>query len=1068
MKLLRTKLFVIMKYSTLILILLATTSTLLMANVAEAQKMSEVNININAKHQTLAAILSEMESKTSFSFVYALGEIKEQRKIDMQFNGSLLQALRLLSQRTSTRYEQTGNNIVVTYVPVQQPGRISGKITDDKGETLPGASVKVFETGKAVQTGVDGSYILILAPGTYSLEISYISFQTQRVTGVVVAEGKNTSLNIALKPASESLKGVTVTANYKRASTEGLLARQKNASEITNGISAEQISRTPDKNIGESLKRISGVSTIDNKFVVVRGIGERYNTATLDGTVLPSTEPQTRNFSFDLIPSNLVDNVVVSKTVTPDMNASFGGGLIQINTKDIPNENFMSFTAGTSFNDQTTGKQFLTHKRGKYDYLGFDDGGRKFPEGLVVTDRTVFPNNQMPAAELQKLVDDQGKRFTRDNFTVYETKAIPSQNYQFSIGRLLTLDTLNQNKFGFTGSLSYRNTQNINVFSGQARSGWRDGYDNNGKSYGFNTTWGALLNAGLQLGKNRFSLRNTYTHMFDNALIRTTGFDDAANGIEGIPDRREDVDDPTFTDLLQNKITGQHVAGRVKIDWNIARTSIDRKEKDLSIATATTKLVDNDYQFFYYAGSVSEPKVVPMSRHTYNIHEEHYSWTADATVPFTLAGINNSGKIGYFGIRKKGSFGWQIADFAESASLPQSLRNIPLSEMIKPENFGVNGFSYQVTPGGLDGFAGKSEAHAGYIMIDSRLLEKLRFVYGVRLEHFNYTELRNPSNEKITAYEPKTDQKWQWLPSANLTYSPISSLNLRTAFSSSVVRPELIDNSKFWRWSAFYGAQVGNAGLTSTRINSFDIKVEWFPGLGEILSVGAFYKKFDKPVELTLNTLAGTIAYYLTNADVAKVFGLELEVRKSMSFITDSKILNNLYLYGNVTLQDSKVKGTFVNTDPTGPKYLTSTQNRSMYGQSPYLFNTGIQYNGMRFGFNFMYNKSGFKTLVVSENPINIEYENARDQIDGQISYKFMKGRMEVKANVGNLLNKESMFYRNTVSYEKNPEHTLGDGDLSNGYLLLKGFSNKYEEGDQITFRQKFGRSYSTSISYNF
>ena len=187
-----------------------------------------------------------------------------------------------------------------------------------------------------------------------------------------------------------------------------------------------------------------------------------------------------------------------------------------------------------------------------------------------------------------------------------------------------------------------------------------------------------------------------------------------------------------------------------------------------------------------------------------------------------------------------------------------------------------------------------------------------------------------------------------------------------------------------------------------------------------------------------------------------------------MSFITDSKILNNLYLYGNVTLQDSKVKGTFVNTDPTGPKYLTSTQNRSMYGQSPYLFNTGIQYNGMRFGFNFMYNKSGFKTLVVSENPINIEYENARDQIDGQISYKFMKGRMEVKANVGNLLNKESMFYRNTVSYEKNPEHTLGDGDLSNGYLLLKGFSNKYEEGDQITFRQKFGRSYSTSISYNF
>lgn len=128
---------------------------------------------------------------------------------------------------------------------------------------------------------------------------------------------------------------------------------------MTNGISAEQIGRTPDKNIGESLKRISGVSTMDNKFVVVRGISDRYNAAVLDGTALPSTEAQGRNFSFDMIPSSLVDNVVVSKTVTPDMNTSFGGGLIQINTRDMPAENFMSFSIGTSYNDQSTGKPFL-------------------------------------------------------------------------------------------------------------------------------------------------------------------------------------------------------------------------------------------------------------------------------------------------------------------------------------------------------------------------------------------------------------------------------------------------------------------------------------------------------------------------------------------------------------------------------------------------------------------------------------------------------------------------------------------------------------------------------------
>ncbi|WP_442589064.1 TonB-dependent receptor domain-containing protein [Pedobacter sp. AW31-3R] len=1060
-----------MRCSFIIIAIQLTFAGLLLAAEVKSQNLDQVKVDLSLKQATLQESLLTLQRKSGIriSFFDELLQ-KEAKKVTLNGNDMTAgDALRKILSGTTLSYRLVKDFIIIDARPIPaKPGRISGKITDDKGETLPGASVKIVESGKAVQTGVDGSYVLSLIPGTYTLEISYLSFQTQRVTGVVVSEGKNTSLNIALKPVSESLRGVTVTANYKKASTEGLLARQKNASEISNGISAEQISRTPDKNIGESLKRISGVSSIDNKFVIVRGIGERYNAATLDGTVLPSTEPQTRNFSFDLIPSNLVDNVVVSKTVTPDMNASFGGGLIQINTKDIPNENFISFTAGTSFNDQTTGKQFLTHKRGKYDYLGFDDGSRNFPQGLVITDRTTFPNNQMPAPELQKIVDEQSRRFTKDNFTVYETKAIPSQNYQFSIGRLMTLDTLNHNKFGFTGSLSYRNTQTIHILEGQERSSWRDGYDNHGKSYGFNTTWGALFNAGLQLGKNRFSLRNTYTHMFDNTLIRMTGFDDSANGAEGIPDRREEVDDPTFTDLLQNKITGQHHAGKVKIEWNIARTSIDRKEKDLSIATATTKLVDNDYQFFYYAGSVSEPKVVPMSRHNYNIHEDHYSWAADASVPFMLAGINNTGKVGYFGIRKKGGFDWQIAKFAQSASLPQNLSNIPLSEMIKPENMGVNGFSYEVTPGGLDGFAGKSESHAGYLMLDSRLLEKLRFVYGLRVEYFDYTEIKNPNNENTNVYEPKSDQKWQWLPSANLTYSPISSLNLRTAFSSSVVRPELIDNSKFWRYSPFYGAQLGNSGLTSTRINSFDVKVEWFPGLGEIFSASAFYKEFDKPVELTLNTLSGNIVYYIMNADHAKVYGLELEARKNMGFMTDSKILNNLYLYGNLTLQDSKVKGTYVNTQPTGPKYLTSTQNRSMYGQSPYLINGGIQYSGQQFGFNVMYNKSGFKTLVVGELPTDIEYEKEREQIDAQISFKLLKGKMEIKLNAANLLNKASIFYRNTQSYEANPDYTEVNGDRSNVLRLKPGFSNKYEEGDQITFSQRFGRTYSTSISYNF
>ena len=1045
--------------------------------VSYSQPEQAINLKLTAV--TIPAGLSVLESKTGCVINYNQSLFKNNSNISIDVKGMSLQQVltrMLANTRVGFKFEDSKTILLYKLPDPVKPGKISGRVLDDKGETLPGASIRVVETGAGTQTGVDGTYIMSIAPGTYTLEVSYISYQSKRITGVVVADGKNTPLDVSLKQDSKGLKEVMVTANYKKASVEGLLVRQKNAAELSNGISAEQLARTPDKNIGESLKRISGVSSMDNKFVLVRGIGERYNSATLDGTILPSTEAQTRNFSFDLIPSNLVDNVVVSKTVTPDMNASFGGGLIQINTKDIPNENFMSFTVGSSYNDQSTGKDFLSHKRGKYDYLGFDDGRRDYPQGLVQTDIRVEPNSLLTPEQYQKKLDDQGRRFTNENFTLYKTKTAPSQNYQFTIGRLLTLDTVSHNKFGFTGSLSYRNTQNINEFDHQTRTSWRDDYNNGGSSYNFNTTWGALLNAGLQLGENRFSLRNTYTHMFDNALVRTVGYDDAGEGpnaLNAVPDRIEETDDPTFTDLLQNKITGQHQLGKVKIEWNLARTSIDRKEKDLIIATQRPVLVDGTYQYFYYAGSETEARVVPMSRHNYVTNENHYSWNASATVPFIVAGINNTLKAGYFGIRKKGSFGWQIADFSQSALLADSLKYLPVAEMLKPEYLGAGKFSYQVTVGGVNDYAGKSESHAGYLMFDSKLLEKLRLVWGVRGDYFNYTEVKNPSNEVNTIFSTRPDKKLQWLPSANLTYSPIATLNLRAAFSSSVVRPELIDNSQFWRYSPLFGTQFGNQGLYSTRIDSYDIKAELFPGLGEIISVGGFYKKFDKPTELTTNVSSGSPVYYLRSADWAKVYGLEFELRKSLSFIADHHIFQELSLYGNLTLQSSEVAGVFVGTNPdpaiSGPYYYTSKQKRSMYGQSPYLINAGIQYSGKKLGLNIMYNRSGQKTITVNERASDIEYEQSREQIDGQISYKVWKGRMEIKVNAGNLLNRASVIFRNSGSYEDNPDKIRGsDNDLSSAYRLISGFTTKFEEGDQIMYRQKFGRTYSTSISYNF
>lgn len=1029
------------------------------------QSLDDIHVSLKLLKTPLSTGFSLLEEKTGCAINYNRAIFKPEHQVSIDVKEMpLTQVLKKMLEGTGVTYKVSDPKTILLYKipePVK-PGKISGRILDEKGEALPGAGIKVVELSRSVSTAVDGAFSLNVDPGTYTIEISYVSYQTRRITGVTVKSGQTTPLNVSMKPASATLNAVVVTADYKKTSAEGLLTRQKNASEMTNGISAEQIGRTPDKNIGESLKRISGVSTMDNKFVVVRGITERYNAAVLDGTPLPSTEAQSRNFSFDLIPSNLVDNVVVSKTVTPDMNTSFGGGLIQINTKDIPTENFISFSMGTSYNDQTTGKPFFNHARGKYDFLGFDDGRRSAPANLLITNPavsgpgTIRGNDKLTDPEFRQRVVDQSKLFKYDNFTTYKSPASPNQNYQFSIGQLFSLDTAKNYKLGFTAALSYRNTQSNVIFSDYHRGKWSYEYNNSGNSYGFNTTWGAIVNMGIQLGNHRFSLRNTYTRMFDNDFVRTFGYtqDNDTEMSVRPPDIREN-DDPTFTGLMQNKFMGQHQLGKVKLDWDIARTAIKRDEKALVTANQYPNLVDGEFIYLYAPGVYSEPKVDPLSTQFYENNESHYTWSLAGTLPFNIAGLRNTVKLGYYGNSKKGGFSWKIVPFTSmSGNSDPTLRYVSMEDLQKPENMRIDGYGYHMWFN--DRFEGKSRNNAVYAMFDNRMGEKLRLVWGVRGEHYKYTEISNPLlGGAQSVYEQKPDPVWRWLPSANLTYSINSKINLRTAWSVAVVRPELMDNSKFYRYSPYLDGTIENPGLTSTKITSYDLRAEWFPSLGEIISIGGFYKYFQNPVELTQQASAN-VYYTVKNSDWAKVYGLEFEFRKNLNFIAEKVWLNNLTLFGNATLQKAEVQAEFtplVKTD--GP--IIQKLKRPMSGQTPYLINAGLQYQASHFGFNAVYNKSGRKTYIVAPDALLIDYEMPRSQTDAQISYRWAKNKYLLKLNAGNIFNEASQFYKNDKDPVKAKEP---------GYVL--GTSENYEEGDRRTFTRRYGRTFSLQLNYNF
>lgn len=1054
---------------------------------ANSQDMATMKISVRAQNIPIKTALREIQQHSKIKFFYGK-DVDRYDHIRVSLSdkeSSVLQAIEQVLRPTSLRYIQKGAHVMIdekpggsTTAPKQeqdkvqprQPGRISGKVVDDRGEPLIGASIRIAgNNNQATQSATDGSYTLSLPPGTYTLEISYISFQTQRITGVVVKDNSNTPLIVSMKLATSTLSQVVVTSGYKKASVAGLYAAQKNMAPISNGISAEQIAATPDRNVGESLKRISGINTADNKFVIVRGIGERYNAASLDGTALPSTEAQKRSFSFDMIPNAIVDNVVVVKTVTPDMNMGFGGGAIQINTRDIPTENFITLGIGTTINDQSFGKDFLSHKRGKHDYWGFDDGRRAFPNNLKTM------SNETPLEELA----EQSKRFTNDNFTVYKYKAAPAQNYQFSIGQLFKLDDKRQYKFGFTGALSYRNNQTISNIEEIRRGKWNTNtaIAAEGASYNFNTTLGGMLNMGLQLGKHRFSLRNTYTHLFDNAFTRIKGVN-SDNDFNEQPNQIREMDDPTFTTLVQNKLTGQHQLQKIKVEWDFARTAIDRKQKDIGIATQAPHVMGEDTLFFYSYGQLSGPRFTPASRHTYSNSETHYSWNVSASRPFKFGNFSNTVKAGYFGTQRKSRFDWKILPLVvDERVFDQSLMYLPVTDWLKPENIRADGYLFLLDGWGNDYYAGKSQNHAGYLMFDNKLNNQWRLVWGLRAEYYDYQEINNGSNaEKKGAngdFELPGEKKWQWLPSVNLTYSPINTLNIRAAYSSTVVRPEMMDNSQFFRYSAYYEGLVGSLGLSSTRITNWDFKAEWFPGLGEVLSIGGYYKYFDKPAEMiAMETLDFGFRYTLKNSNWAKVYGLELEARKNLGFIRDVAVLRNLTVYGNLTWQQSKVEGLYQTNenDPvTGKPVMASMkQKRALYGQAPYLLNGGLQYQSEKLGFNIVYNKSGRKTYFVTTSPANTEYEQPRELLDAQISYKFLKSGLEIRVNGGNLLNAASVFYNNRGSYETNPDHQPGSSDGSNAQRLKPGFTDNYEEGDLYTFRQRFGRTFGATLTYKF
>uniref|UniRef100_UPI0033417A5B carboxypeptidase-like regulatory domain-containing protein n=1 Tax=Flavobacterium sp. TaxID=239 RepID=UPI0033417A5B len=272
---------------------------------------------------------------------------------------------------------------------VAQNGSLKGTLIDAKNATtLVGVNVIIKGANKSTISDGEGKFVITgIVPGVYEVEFSMIGYLPKQVSEVVITANEVTNLDVTLEEQKNTLEEVVITKTRAKAeSVKSLLTQQKNNASVSDGISAETIKKTPDRTTSDVLKRISGASVQDNKFVVIRGLNDRYNVAFLNGAPLPSSESDRKAFSFDIFPSNLLDNLVITKTATPDLPSDFAGGVVQINTKSVPDRNFQTLSIGSGFNTITTFQEQRTYEGSGTDWLGYDNGVRAFPSTLPSTE----------------------------------------------------------------------------------------------------------------------------------------------------------------------------------------------------------------------------------------------------------------------------------------------------------------------------------------------------------------------------------------------------------------------------------------------------------------------------------------------------------------------------------------------------------------------------------------------------------------------------------------------------------------------------------------------------------
>ncbi len=936
-------------------------------------------------------------------------------------------------------------------------GVISGKITDQKtAEELTGALITIENTTSGAVSDVQGNYqIKNLIPNTYTLLCKSMGYQSKRITGVVLNTNGVTEVNISMEePTSQQVKEVVITGTIDKEKSAALLAIQRNSASVSDGVSAESIKKTPDKTTSDVLKRVSGASIQDNKFVIIRGLNDRYNAAFINGAPLPSSESDRKAFSFDIFPANLLDNLIVIKTATPDLPADFAGGIINITTKSIPDKNFNSFSVSTGFNSITTFQNGYTYQGGKYDWIGLDDGKRALSKDLPST------------FDMKKgTINDQAKAasFMPNDWGLKTYNASPNMSLQYTNAHSFNLGKMD---FGSIVGLTYNSA---NTFSSSIR---RD-FDNAGpdgksqqqfeltdKNYSQQILAGVLGNFALRINENNtISFKNLINVNTDDKVTKRNGIRE----FESTPQLLERSSSRWFTEnkMYSGQLTGNHLIGSKKLmlHWIGSMSNINRNIPNLRrmLYTMPSASADPGEPAPTFIASIPISGSTPTTGGNIfysNNRENIYSFNTDMTLPLRQkkGNVSNTLKLGGgyqyrnrdFNVRQLGLTQYKIV--GGGISFDQSLLLLPEDEIFALQNRGVlsngkGGFKLEEQTKFNDSYKANSNLANGFMMFDTRIKEKFRFVYGVRVEDFKMTlKTAEDDGTPIDTSFKKVDI----LPSFSFIYSVTKFQNLRLCYSNTVSRPEYREIAPFGFYDFVTNFTTrGNPSLKRASIANFDLRYEVYPSKGQLFSVSLFYKAFRDAIEQV--TVANTTPEInFSNVDKAKNYGMELEVRLLMSTIFNTAesntVLNNFTLYSNLALIKSDIS--VVDVQGSLP------EKRPLQGQSPFIINSGIQYSNdiKNFSAALSFNLIGRRIAIVGNSIEPNVWEDGRSIIDFQLAKTFLKKKnLEVKINFKDGLAQKQIFYQDinkNKTFDAKSDNIISE--VNNGRVVSVGAAYKF------------------------